>query len=209
MKTFRVVVAAMLLAGWIQTAGGTEQAPAAPPAPTAKRSAVEPLTVPQSTSTAGQFNALIIFLADQLERNMDRSTEDASYIVTSFSRLDKLNDTSSFGRLLAENLIHELQVRNWQVYDVRLTKDIVMTESGEFILSRDIKKIRDSYKVTGVVTGTYAVNGGSVIVNARAIDLESGTVISSGQIHVPVNRFTENLLYAPEQRAMIRIIGEK
>ena len=203
MKMIQCVICAVLVAGWCQLVAASQQGAVNRP------TAVEPLSVLQSSSAVGQFNALVIFLADQLERNMDRQTRDASYLVTTFARLDKLNDTSSFGRLLAENLTHELQVRKWQVYDVRLTKDIVMTEAGEFILSRDIKKIRDSYKVNGVVTGTYAITGGSIIVNARAIDLESGTVISSGQIHLPVNRFTENLLYAPEQRAMIRIIGEK
>ena len=206
MKPFRILMVFLMLAGVPVGAfavGAGSDAPAQVPVK------VEPLSVVPSASAAGQFNAQVMFLADQLVRNMDRPTADASYIVTSFARLDKLNDTSSFGRLLAENLTHELQVRRWQVYDVRLTKDIVMTEAGEFILSRDIKKIRDSYQVNGVVTGTYAVTGGSVIVNARTIDLESGTVISSGQIHLPLNRFAEALLFAPEQRAMIRIIGEK
>lgn len=182
---------------------------AAESAAATKTHAAAPLPVLRSNSNAGQFNAMTIFLADQLERNMDRRPVDGSYIVTTFSRLDRLDDTSSLGRLLAENLTHELQVRKWQVYDVRLTKDIIVTESGEFILSRDVKKIRDSYEVNGVVTGTYAVNGDSIIVNARVIDLESGIVIDSAQAHLPLNGFTANLLHNADNRTMVKIIGDK
>lgn len=201
-----IIVGALLLLGSAQAVCSAELATA--PAPK-RYVAVDPIPVLESKSAVGQFNAMVIFLAEQLERNMDRKSAESAYIVTTFSRLDKLNDSTNLGRLLSENLGHELQVRRWQVYDIRLTKDIIVSDAGEFILSRDIKKIRDSYKVNGVVTGTYAVNGSSIIVNARVIDLETGTVISSGQIHMPVNRFTENLLYSSDQRAMVRIIGDK
>ncbi len=201
-----IIAGTMLLIGSVQPVCSAELATAA----AAKRYVtVDPIPVLESTSAVGQFNAMVIFLAEQLERNMDRKSVDSAYIVTTFSRLDKLNDSTNLGRLLSENLGHELQVRRWQLYDIRLTKDIIVSDAGEFILSRDIKKIRDSYKVNGVVTGTYAVNGSSIIVNARVIDLETGTIISSGQIHLPVNRFMENLLYNYEQRAMVRIIGDK
>ena len=88
----------------------------------------EPLGVQDSGSTVGRFNARMIFLADQIERNADRKSLSNTFIVTSFVNLNKLSETTPFGRLVAENIIHELQVRKWQVFEVRLTKDIVINE---------------------------------------------------------------------------------
>lgn len=168
----------------------------------------EPIGVQDSGSTVGRFNARMIFMADQIERNADRKSLSNTFIVTSFVNLNKLSETTPFGRLVAENIIHELQVRKWQVFEVRLTKDIVINESGEFSLSRDIKKLRDQYKIGGIVAGTYSVSGGHVIVNSRVIDINTGLVISSGQIHLPVNWFTDELLVNDDHLKTMKVVGD-
>lgn len=168
----------------------------------------EPISVQDSGSTVGRFNARMIFLADQIERNADRKSLSNTFIVTSFVNLNRLSETTPFGRLVAENIIHELQVRKWQVFEVRLTKDIVINETGEFSLSRDIKKLRDQYKIGGIVTGTYSVSGGHVIVNSRVVDINTGLVVSSGQIHLPVNWFTDELLLNDDHLRTMRVVGD-
>lgn len=168
----------------------------------------EPLSVQHSNTAIGRFNAQMIFLTDQLERNVERKSLENTFIVTSFINLNRLNETTSFGRLVAEDVIHELQVRKWKVFEVRLTKDVIVNESGEFSLSRDVRKIREQYKVGGIVTGTYSVAGNHVVVNARVIDIGSGVVVSSAQIHLPVNAFTEELLFSRESLSPMRIVGD-
>lgn len=168
----------------------------------------EPISVQDSGSTVGRFNARMIFLADQIERNADRKSLSNTFIITSFVNLNRLSETTPFGRLVAENLIHELQVRKWQVFEVRLTKDIVINETGEFSLSRDIKKLRDQYKIGGIVTGTYSVSGGHVIVNSRVVDINTGLVVSSGQIHLPVNWFTDELLLNDDHLRTMKVVGD-
>lgn len=168
----------------------------------------EPLGIQRSQTTVGRFNAQMIFMADQLERNADRKSLQNTFIVTSFTNLDRLSETSAFGRLVAENVIHELQVRKWKVFDVRLTKDVVINETGEFSLSRDIMKIKEMYKVGGIVTGTYSVADSHMVVNARVIDINTGLVASSAQIYLPVNWFTEALLYNEESLRPMKIVGD-
>lgn len=168
----------------------------------------EPLNIRQSQTSVGRFNSQMIFMADQIERNADRKSLDNTFVVTSFSNLNKLSETTAFGRLVAENMIHELQVRKWKVFEVRLTKDVVINEAGEFTLSRDIQKIRESYKVGGIVTGTYSVAGNQIIVNARVVDIDTGLVASSGQIHLPVNWFTDSLLFDTESLKSMKIVGD-
>lgn len=168
----------------------------------------EPLGIQPSQSQAGRFNSRIIFLADQLERNADRKNLGNTFIVTSFSNLNKLSETSGFGRLAAENLIHELQVRKWQVFDIRMTKDIIVNETGEFSLSRDIKKIREAYRVGGIVTGTYSAIDGEIIINARSMDINTGIVLSSAQARMRLDWFTDALLFNGDKLRDMKIVGE-
>ncbi len=168
----------------------------------------EQLALPVTQGAAANFNARIIFMADQLERNLNRKNFSNTFIVTSFANLNKLSETTSFGRLVAENLIHELQVRKWQLFEVRLTKDIIINESGEFSLSRDIKRLKDQYKISGIVTGTYSVTGNSIIVNARVVDINSGIVISSAQANMPVTWFTDELLFSEDHLQTMKVVGD-
>ncbi len=168
----------------------------------------EQLRVPATQSSVGRFNAQIIFMADQIERNVDRENLDNTFIVTSFSNLNRLAETTSFGRLVAENFIHELQVRKWKIFEVRLTKDIIINETGEFSLSRDIKKIKEIYMVGGIITGTYSVANGHIIVNSRVIDINTGLVVSSAQSHMPVTWFTDALLFNADNLQPMRIVGD-
>lgn len=135
----------------------------------------------------GNFNDRMKNLADQLDKNAVANSLSNTYIVTSFTNLDKLGDTTALGRLISENLMHGLQVHKWQIFEVRLTKGIDVNAAGEFSLSRDVNKLKDEYKISGVVTGTYSVAEGNLTINARVIDINSGIVISSAQTYIPVN----------------------
>lgn len=140
-----------------------------------------------SLPPVGNFNDRMKNLADQLDNNAISNKLSNTYIVTSFTNLDKLGDTTSVGRLISENLMHGLQVHKWQILEARLTKGIDVNAAGEFSLSRDINKLKDEYKISGIVTGTYSVAEGNLTVNARVIDINTGILISSAQTYIPTN----------------------
>ena len=143
-----------------------------------------------------------------MERNANRKSLENTFVITTIANLNNLSETTSFGRLISENLIHEMQVRKWKVFEVRLTKDIVVNSTGEFSLSRDVQKIRDVYKIGGIVAGTYALTEGNIIVNVRVMDITSGIVASSGQIRMPVDCFTESLLFNEDRQKVMKIVGD-
>jgi TolB-like protein len=169
----------------------------------------EPLVIQPGRTPAGRFNARMIFLADQLERNVDRKSVDNTFVVTSFSNLNRLSESSGLGRLIGENLIHELQVRRWRVFEMRMTKDVIISETGEVSLSRNDNRIRNTFKLGGVVTGTYSTAGNDIIINARVVDVETGLVISSAQTHLPVDAFTEMLLFNQDRPQEMKIVGNR
>lgn len=163
-----------------------------------------PLRIIKSESSVGQINANIIFLADQLERNVDAKMMSQPVVITSFVNLDSMKNTSGLGRLISENLIHELQIRKWRVADVRLSKNILINELGEFSISRDVKKIRDQYRLGSIVTGTYTIVSNSVVVNARVINIETGLVLSTAQIAIPLGK-VDTMLYNSVQPRIMKI----
>ena len=166
-----------------------------------------PLRIINSESTVGQLNANIIFLADQLERNVDAKMMSQPVVITSFLNLDSMKNTSGLGRLISENLIHELQVRKWRVADIRLSKSILINELGEFSISRDVKKIRDKYRLGSIVTGTYTIAANTVIINARVINIETGLVLSTGQIAIPLGK-VDTMLYNSVEPRIMKIKGD-
>jgi len=153
---------------------------------------VSPIT---SKTLEGNLNSQIIFLADQLENNINKKYKKYPVVITTFVNLDNLTKTGQLGRLIAESLQHELQVRKWKVIDIRVTKNIYVNENGEFILSRNINKLKNTkgFNVGGILTGTYSFVRDSVIVNAKIIDLSNGLIVSSGQIILPINIFNSEL----------------
>jgi TolB-like protein len=85
-------------------------------------------------------------------------------------------------------------------------QNFMINEGGEFVLSRDVKQLKSKFGVSGVVAGTYVVSGDATIINARVVHVETGMVISSGQIQIPSNWFADALMAVSSNRPM-KIIG--
>lgn len=165
----------------------------------------QPIVPRRADSPAGIFNSGVIFLADQLDRNKVDELSSKPIIVASFSSLDNLAETTSFGRLIGEHLIHELTVRGWRVIDLRLTKSVIVNPQGEFSLSRDLNRLRDSFPVASILVGTYSRTSDGVVVSARVIDLESGKVQTSAQSRFIGDRFVQHLVSIPVVYPAIKI----
>ena len=165
----------------------------------------QPIETRQASTASGTFNANIIFVADQLDRNRDADSNAKPILVTSFSNLDNLNETNSFGRLIAEQLMHELKVRGWQVVDLRLTKSVIVNQTGEFSLSRDLGRIRESFPIGNVLVGTYSRTTDGVLISARIIDVATGHVQSTAQTRVQRDRFVNNLVSVPVQYPIVKV----
>jgi TolB-like protein len=157
----------------------------------------EPILINNSTSPPGIFNSGMIFLAEQIERNVSAETRIRPTIIATFADVNNFSDTSQFGRLISESLMHELQIRNWNVIDVRLTKDLIINDAGEFSLSRDISRLRASNPTSNIVTGSYSATPDGVILNIRVLDVKTGLILSSAQTRFHRDRFIAYMVDKP------------
>jgi TolB-like protein len=137
---------------------------------------------PPKPYIAQSFQDGVISIAQQLEKNMVMAPLSSKLMIANFVSLHDLNETSSFGQLASANLMHELQIRNWNIMDPLFTRDLYIGPSGEFALSRDPKRLPGSLPSFEIIAGTYQTTTDSIILNVRLINAHSSSVISSAQV---------------------------
>jgi len=145
---------------------------------------VEP--VQQATNMGGYINEVSQAMADQLIRNTDLTQFSENPVaITSFVNLENFEETSRMGEIIAENMVHELQVRGHKVIDFKMMPYIRVTESGDFVRSREIDELMTQHNINVVLTGTYVFHSDGLVINARMMEFESGVVVSSAQSSIP------------------------
>lgn len=167
----------------------------------------EPISLIPSTSSAGTLNAASMFIAEQLERNLSPEMRSRALVVTDFVALNTLTETSQLGRLLAQNLMHEMQLRNWSVTDITFRKNILIEANGEFSLSRDVKQLKPPVQAGSIITGTYVNTAEGLILNVRMIQVISGTVVSTAQVKLPTDRLISHLLDGPPRPPTMPVLN--
>ncbi len=136
------------------------------------------------------------YLAQTLKEQLrDPDVVKKPVVVTTFVDLNKLNRSSVFGRVLAEQLLNELHHAGFTVSEIRKGKSVFMrAELGELILSRDTREVMSRSQAAAVLAGTYVATAESVIISARLLDVKSPLVISSCSYKLPMTTELEKLL---------------
>ena len=133
-----------------------------------------------------ELSLIVSGLADQLIVNdLSIIPNNEPIAVTSFVNLDDLSTTNWLGQTLAESFINELTIRRIPVIDYKTTGSISVTGQGDFVFTRDWKKLRSQLPVSRILTGTMSRNSEGVIVNIRIINMESSFVESTAQAIIP------------------------
>ena len=136
----------------------------------------------KDNASVGRFKTS--YLAEQID-GYYRGVNPGPLGVTTFVNLDDLHNTSSFGRMLSEQMMSELVMRGFDVVELRHADALQFLEStGEFALSRDISSIRHERQLGGVVVGTYVVSPVRIYVNSRLVDPTSSMILSAGSVEM-------------------------
>lgn len=121
--------------------------------------------------------------------------KDSPILVASFVNIDNLNESSTFGRVVAEQFASRFKQRNYATIEMKLrTSVFIRRGSGEFLLSRELAEIGDKHRAQAVVVGTYAVASKEVYLTARVINVSDGRVLSSLDYNIPISKDVFKLL---------------
>jgi TolB-like protein len=123
-------------------------------------------------------------LAAQIDRHY-RGSAPGPIGVTTFVNVDDLYSSSTFGRMVGEQLMSELAMKGFDVIELRHADALqFLDRGGEFALSRDAGMVRPERNLAGVVVGTYVASPERVYVNARLIDPSTSVVLSAGSVEM-------------------------
>lgn len=107
--------------------------------------------------------------------------------ITSFVDTDTYENAGYLGRALAEFFTHEMSSRAFEVTEYKLTGKLAVTKDGDFILSRNWKKIAKDTNVKYLLGGTLTRNDRGVVVLSRIINMQTRQVIATSTDIIPYN----------------------
>ncbi|MDG1121188.1 MAG: FlgO family outer membrane protein [Glaciecola sp.] len=125
-------------------------------------------------------------LTQDLVANMENITPQTPLGVTHFAWLDSdLNQSNVMALQMAEGFKHEFHQYRIPVVDFKSTGFIRVTSQGDFYLSRDHEDLNIDVPMDYILTGTFALHHGGVLINARVIDVSSKHIVASAQSLIP------------------------
>lgn len=127
-----------------------------------------------------QINRIASELADQLIKYKVESAVDTDILgITTLVDVHSYNRPNELGRVLSEDLIHELHRRGENVLEYHLTGYVEVTKDGDIALSRKAEELAKSVPVSRFLIGTLAKSNGGYVVNARIVSLKTHLVEST------------------------------
>ena len=121
-------------------------------------------------------------MADELESHLkDLISTDEPLLVASFVNINRLDQSSAFGRIVSEQIASRFAQNGYKIIEMKLRdRSVYIKEAkGEFLLSRDLKAISKMHNASVVIVGTYAEGYDTVYVSARMVLTSNSEVVSS------------------------------
>jgi len=120
---------------------------------------------------------------------------DQAIIVASFVSINKLEESSTFGRTISEYIISRLAQQGYKVIEMKFRKSVfIQNKGGEFMLSRELKEISTEHNVQAVIVGTYSLARDVVYISSSVINPSNSTIRATYDFSMPLGGNTMKLL---------------
>ncbi|MBF0589570.1 MAG: hypothetical protein HQL53_10620 [Magnetococcales bacterium] len=134
--------------------------------------------------------------ADMMARNLGtRLPQRHAIVPTSFVNQDNLNETNPLGRRVAIQMASRFSQMGYSVREIKLRKNLFIKDGeGEFMLSRDLEKIRNTHNIQVALTGSYAIVQNAVHITAQLVRLKDQVILTSYDFTLPKDHNIRTLL---------------
>lgn len=180
----KIALAAIVAFGFVATLPGcaSKNAPLA----------LLPAKVRPATDITGASYAAADALMAQLKPALDAETPLISATVVNLNRLD---ESSPLGRLIAEQVAGRLAQTGHRMLDVRLRNQIYMKRNeGELVLTREVRDIAKQHNARAIVTGTYVDSSERVFVSLKVIEFETNVVMAAFDYQLEKDSLVRSLM---------------
>lgn len=147
---------------------------------------------------------------DELKDELTQKIPKGSLIVVStLLNVKKIpNETSSFGRIISDQIATALHNSGYQIIALDLPIDLfMMEEAGELTLSDKDKALLKKYDAAVMVGGVYAPGKQNTYVSLRAVNRFTKHVIASTDFSVVLGPDVKTLLKTKDTGSSIMPIG--
>jgi len=122
--------------------------------------------------------------ADTLVAGGKVSTADGPIVVATVVDIDRLDRSSTLGRLISEHVASRLAQKGYTVTELKLREPVYMrTPEGELLLSREVREVSAKHGAQAVVVGTYASDArgtyGLVFVSLKVVRAADSTILGA------------------------------
>ncbi len=152
--------------------------------PTTERAS--PTAAVTSEQRPGGMIAQVYDATDSLLHHLPGSLQPGAVVlVASLANIDDLEESSRFGRAVAEQVGSRMVQNGFVIREVKLGNTLMVREhNGEFILSRDFANVANAHNADVVVTGTYSEAQLYMFVNLRMTRLVDGVVLAAHDFEI-------------------------
>ena len=154
-----------------------------------------PLTGPQAYSNVLESS---YYAADNLSKGLRfrNFAPDMPILAASFVNIDNLEQSSTLGRTISEQIASRLAQQGFKIIETKLRQGSIFIQKGkgEFLLSRDLLNLSINQGAQGVLVGTYAVSEYFIFVSARIVRTEDSSVITGYDYELPQDKTTRSML---------------
>jgi TolB-like protein len=161
--------------------------------------AAQPTGSIYNTAADSQFIKANYMAAESLVKtSLTALDKSAPIVVATLVNIDSLEQSSTLGRTITEQVASRLANMGYTVKEVKLRGTLfVKSSTGELLLSRELKEISVSHKAQAMVVGTYSDANAYVYVNLKLVDVNN-TIISGYDYVMPAD-------YNSVARSMLRV----
>lgn len=134
-------------------------------------------------------------VADALIAQFAGSPAGGPLIVATVVNIDALEQSSTLGRLISEQVSARLSQRGFTMIEMKFRSSIYMKRGeGELVLTREISEVARNNKAQAVVLGSYGIGGSSVYVNMKIVQPGNNTVLAAYDYVLPYNGEIRSML---------------
>lgn len=116
-------------------------------------------------------------------------------MIASFVNIDNVQGSSTLGRMLGEQMGSYFTQHGYDVIELKLRNELfIKEETGELMLSRELKDLTQQHDAQAVIVGTYAVAADTVFVTCKVIRALDGVILGSYDYKLPLGPNVKALL---------------
>lgn len=117
-------------------------------------------------------------------------------LVASFVNIDNVQKSSTFGRVIAEQMASRLSQKGYKVIEMKMRSDsiFIQEQTGELMLSRELRQISHKHNAYAVLVGTYGASKYVVYLTAKLIRTKDNVILNAYDYSLPVGPDTRKML---------------